>query len=99
MVIPPSMTLWQEKQETVPVAENRGSKKSILPSSTFSTVVGLFTGNGAESGNASHVAAAWAANSERTTISGIDFMTSLSMVNYYFYCTNQLPSAWRHAVP
>src|SRR5512139_3809554 len=43
---PPSMTLWQEKQDTDPVEENRGSKYSILPSSTLAAVVGLSAGSG-----------------------------------------------------
>src|SRR5215510_3091554 len=35
---------WQEAQLTVPSAERRVSKKSFLPSSTFSAVIGLSAG-------------------------------------------------------
>src|SRR5512143_3229212 len=41
---PPSMTLWHEKHDTVPVEDRRGSKYSILPSSTLAAVVGLSAG-------------------------------------------------------
>lgn len=49
---PPSMTLWQEKHETLPLDDSRGSKYSILPSSTLSAVAGLSAGAGATSGSA-----------------------------------------------
>ncbi len=48
---PPSITLWQEKHDTVPVEDRRGSKYSILPSSTLAAVVGLSAGAGALSGS------------------------------------------------
>ncbi len=48
------MTLWQVKHDTVPLDDSRGSKYSILPSSTLSAVVGLSAGAGATSGNACH---------------------------------------------
>jgi len=46
------MTLWQDKQDTVPVDDSRGSKKSILPNSTLAAVVGLFAGVGGSAGRA-----------------------------------------------
>src|SRR5512140_1670745 len=49
---PPSMTLWHEKHATLPLDESRGSKYSILPSSTLAAVVGLSAGAGATSGSA-----------------------------------------------
>src|SRR5512140_1332138 len=49
---PPSITLWQEKHDTLPLDDSRGSKYSILPSSTLAAVVGLSAGAGATSGNA-----------------------------------------------
>jgi hypothetical protein len=48
---PPSITLWQEKQEIVPSEENRGSKNSILPNSTLADVLGLSAGSGARLGS------------------------------------------------
>ena len=41
---PPSITLWQPLQETVPVSESRGSKNSFLPSSTFAAIKSVTTG-------------------------------------------------------
>ena len=52
MIIAASMTLWQEKHETLPLDDMRVSKYSILPSSTFSGVVGLSAGAGATSATA-----------------------------------------------
>src|SRR5512140_827499 len=51
---PPSITLWQEKHDTLPLDDRRGSKYSILPSSTLAAVVGLSAGAGATSGNGCH---------------------------------------------
>lgn len=45
------MTLWHQKQETVPVEDRRGSKNSIFPKRTFAGVVGLSAGAGATVGN------------------------------------------------
>lgn len=46
------MTLWQEKHDSVPVDDRRGSKNSILPSSILAGVEGLSADSGALDGSA-----------------------------------------------
>src|SRR5260221_189623 len=48
---PPAMRLWHELHETVPVADNRGSKKRSFPSSTLAGVAGFAVGDGAALGS------------------------------------------------
>src|SRR5271168_2153133 len=63
---PPAMTLWQELQDTVPVAESLGSKNSCLPSLILAGVIGLSAGTGGFAGRGSKIPAQ-AADANRVT--------------------------------
>src|SRR5690606_41456360 len=79
------MTLWHEKQDTVPVDEKRGSKYSILPSSTLDAVVGLSAGAGAVSGNDRHGVCAAAGPLPKATAtassSSVSFLMRISRLH------------------
>jgi hypothetical protein len=73
--------LWQEKHETVPVEESRGSKKSILPNSTFAGVLGFAAGSAALAGKACqsvNTGAAFAKLTNTDNISADFIMTATS---------------------